>query len=242
MLAALRAGTRDLHARTEAAFVLGGTEVTHAVYAAVLVHLAAYYARTEAALAPWAPALAPLGLDVAARQKTALLWRDLAAIGAAPDEEAGPIPAMAPALVPASAPVIPNAATALGTLYVLEGATLGGQLLRRRLGPALGLTAEAGLAFFSAYGADVGPMWRAFTTAVDRFDHTTPAAVRPGRHAAAVAGARTAFLAFEHDVVTPTALLAAHASAHTATHGSTHGVARARTRAPHEQHGPSVTA
>jgi heme oxygenase len=100
---------------------------------------------------------------------------------------------------------VPTLAHALGLLYVLEGATLGGQLLRRRLGPALGLTEERGLAFFTAYGAEVGPMWRAFADALARFDAATPAGERPAAHAAALDAARAAFVAFERDVVAPTA-------------------------------------
>ena len=53
---------------------------------------------------------------------------------------------------------------------MVEGATLGGQLLRRHLAPRLALTPERGLAYFAAYGDAVGPMWRAFGAAVARFD------------------------------------------------------------------------
>ncbi len=201
LLSALRVGTRDLHDRTEVAFVLAGPDVSRDAYVAVLAHLAAYSARAEAALAPWAPALAALGLDLAARRKAPLLRRDLAALGARRDAA----PAGAALAAERHDRPLPSAAAALGTLYVLEGATLGGQLLRRRLGPALGLTAASGLAFFTAYGAEVGPMWKAFGLALERFDAATPEPARPAAHAAAVAGARAAFLAFERDVVAPTA-------------------------------------
>ena len=56
LLAALRAGTADLHARTEAAFVLGAPGVTRREYAAALAHLHAFYAPAEAAVAAWADA------------------------------------------------------------------------------------------------------------------------------------------------------------------------------------------
>jgi heme oxygenase len=50
---------------------------------------------------------------------------------------------------------------ALGCLYVLEGATLGGQvisrhLMRLRIGP------ENGGRFFNGYGAKTGEMWKSF--------------------------------------------------------------------------------
>lgn len=196
LLAALRAGTRDAHDRTEAAFVLADpARVTVGVYVDVLSRLAAYHAAAEAALAPWADALATHGADPAARAKTPLLRRDLAALagsGDVPDFLAPP-------------PAVPTPAHAFGLAYVLEGATLGGQLLRRQLGPALGLTPEHGLAFFAAYGADTGPMWRAFTAALERFDAAAAPEARATVHADAVRAARAAFLAFERDVVRPTA-------------------------------------
>ncbi len=46
----------------------------------------------------------------------------------------------------------------LGAMYVLEGSTLGGQLITRQL-------AQAGIplrAYFTGYGARTGPRWKAF--------------------------------------------------------------------------------
>ena len=55
---------------------------------------------------------------------------------------------------------------------MLEGATLGGQLVRRHLAHTLGLGPATGAAYYHAYGDGVGPMWRAFlaglTVAVER--------------------------------------------------------------------------
>lgn len=188
----LRAGTRDLHDRTEAAFVLAAPDVTRADYTAVLARLLGLYTATEDALDAWAPPLAGYGLALGPRRRASLLRRDLQALGCS---------------LVATTPRIhaPTIAHAFGTLYVFEGATLGGQLLRRRLGSALDLTPSAGLAFFSAYGDDVGPMWRAFGDALDRYDAALAPAHRDAAHADALAGARGAFLAFERWVVAPTA-------------------------------------
>lgn len=49
----------------------------------------------------------------------------------------------------------------LGSLYVLEGATLGGRLIDRHL-KALGWTPGPSLAFFNPYGSVTGAMWMAF--------------------------------------------------------------------------------
>lgn len=59
-------------------------------------------------------------------------------------------------------PTVPEVATlaqAVGTLYVIEGATLGGQIIRRHLQSKLGLDAGCGASFFCSYGDQVGPMW-----------------------------------------------------------------------------------
>jgi heme oxygenase len=47
-------------------------------------------------------------------------------------------------------------------LYVLEGATLGGQILRREITARLGLEADNGAAYLDVYGAATGRRWRQF--------------------------------------------------------------------------------
>jgi heme oxygenase len=48
----------------------------------------------------------------------------------------------------------------LGTMYVLEGATLGGQFISRAVGQRFGFDQKKGCRFFSSYGPEVGSMWR----------------------------------------------------------------------------------
>ncbi len=50
----------------------------------------------------------------------------------------------------------------LGSLYVLEGATLGGQVLSRHFLKQFGLSPSQGCSFFSSYGEAVGERWQAF--------------------------------------------------------------------------------
>ncbi|ODT87645.1 biliverdin-producing heme oxygenase [Phenylobacterium sp. SCN 70-31] len=103
----------------------------------------------ETAMAPW---LADLpDLDFAARRRSAVLAGDLAAAdGRAPDVE----------------PVeLAGRPEALGLMYVLEGSTLGGQVIRREAART-GVT-MTGLGFLDPYGAETGPRWRAFLAVVD---------------------------------------------------------------------------
>ena len=50
----------------------------------------------------------------------------------------------------------------LGSAYVLEGATLGGQIIARHLEQTLGLTDGQGYAFFQSYGKDTARRWKTF--------------------------------------------------------------------------------
>jgi heme oxygenase (biliverdin-IX-beta and delta-forming) len=47
-----------------------------------------------------------------------------------------------------------------GSLHVLEGSTLGGQVIAPRLERSLGFADGRGYTFFRSYGREVGAMWR----------------------------------------------------------------------------------
>lgn len=53
-------------------------------------------------------------------------------------------------------------ARALGSMYVLEGSALGGQLIARIIEAELGLRHGEGYSFFRGFGHETGPRWRAF--------------------------------------------------------------------------------
>jgi heme oxygenase (biliverdin-IX-beta and delta-forming) len=67
-----------------------------------------------------------------------------------------------------------RAEDAWGLLYLLEGSSLGGQLIARHLAATLGLTAANGAAGMAPYGAETGTLWRSFKRELDL------AAMRPG--------------------------------------------------------------
>ncbi|WP_394649245.1 biliverdin-producing heme oxygenase [uncultured Deinococcus sp.] len=179
-MARLKSETQALHEATEARMPVMDPGLTRADYARLLAQMHALIAPLEARL------LAldlPASLALPGRLKTPALRRDLAALNVA-------VPAPRPDGLPGSV------AEGLGTLYVLEGGTLGGQIISRHLGPRLGLDAGAGLAYFSGYGPQTGPMWKRFAEAMTR-------EVAPEDGAAVVAGARATFLAFGRALDTP---------------------------------------
>lgn len=102
------------------------------------------------------------GYDPLERAKLPKLERDLDNLGvpSAEREELTPFTEL---------PLLDNHARAFGSLYVVEGATLGGQLIKRHLEQHLGLTPDNGAAFFGGYGAETGPMWKRFGSSLTEF-------------------------------------------------------------------------
>jgi heme oxygenase (biliverdin-IX-beta and delta-forming) len=192
----LKTETRPHHERTEAVVRLMDAHLTPADY---LRHLEAFhglYLPLEALLAGPLSALGP-ELDWEARRKTALLEEDLRAMG----HDTASLERL-PRAVPL--PAVPGLAEALGAAYVMEGSTLGGQLILRHLTRHFGPDARVGtFAFFRAYGDQVGPMWRAFGAALT---HASARADSLTFDDAVVQGARdtfdtfTTWLARENDV------------------------------------------
>ncbi len=59
-------------------------------------------------------------------------------------------------------PSLETPAQALGSMYVLEGSSLGGQILSRHFEKTLGVRPDSGCRYLSAYGSDTGVMWKIF--------------------------------------------------------------------------------
>ena len=96
----------------------------------------------------------------------------------------------------APAPVIAGGGTALGILYVFEGATLGGRVVERHVAPRLRLTSHDGIAFFHGYGERTGEMWGLFGHEMNRW------VARHGRSDEIVNGAVMCFDALEQWLLT----------------------------------------
>lgn len=102
-----------------------------------------------------------LGFDIGSRMKTPLLEQDLIELGLS----------RADLKKLASCNEVPDVSTlprALGYLYVLEGSTLGGQLITRQLKQFLPVTPESGGRYFSSYGADLRAKWLEFRELLEK--------------------------------------------------------------------------
>jgi heme oxygenase len=103
-----------------------------------------------------------ISLNFTARRKTPLLERDLLFLDL-PERELRALPQCQ------KLPAVESEAQAFGCLYVLEGATLGGQIISRYVADKLGYERERGASFFTSYGAEVGAMWRSFGQAISDY-------------------------------------------------------------------------
>lgn len=100
-------------------------------------------------------ALNHMGLDMGIRMKSKLLEDDLIHLGMTPDEITH--------LPPCSRlPELRTRAQILGYLYVLEGSTLGGQVITKQLMKFLPLGPESGSRYFYAYGQETKLRWTEF--------------------------------------------------------------------------------
>jgi len=141
----LRERTRAAHDRAEEALPLLDPSLDAARYRAILAGFWGFHAALEPCLAAVAE-LRALGLDPAERRKLPRLEHDLRTLGADPMR----LP------VANAVPEVEGAAAALGCMYVLEGATLGGRVISRHLA-ARGIGPDTGGAFFAGYGRTLEP-------------------------------------------------------------------------------------
>lgn len=182
-LKTLRESTRDVHDRLEAtpvARALMNADLTREGYrlwlSANLGIIEPFEERLQRHMI-WRV----LGLDPCERLKVPALEADLRELGVDPGDLA-----RAPGL-----PAFDHDAEVIGAMYVLEGATLGGQVIARQLAHHFGFGPENGARFFHVYGEDVGPRWREFKEAMARY------AIERQAADTIISGARKTFLAFE---------------------------------------------
>lgn len=144
LLDRLKAETREAHDRIELDLGLTRADLSLDEYGTILMRMHGFFTT-------WEPAV-EAALDepdfLGPRRKLHLLARDLAALGLRPEPVCQDLPAMN------------SAAAALGSLYVLEGSTLGGQVIRRHVEALFAFPPGGPTAYFTGYGADTGRRWQ----------------------------------------------------------------------------------
>jgi heme oxygenase len=179
VLQRLREATGASHKSLEDRMPFMRPELDRALYVRLIQAYYGFYAPLEQLIEGVADA-SPIDRQ---RQKVPALVRDLQALGlSASDIQALPRCT--------DLPRIDNAHQLLGTRYVIEGATLGGQVLRRVIKDKLGIEAESGAEFLDVYGRDTGPLWKAFLLQLAEAED-------PQHHPQIVEAACATFICFE---------------------------------------------
>jgi len=153
-LAHLRTVTRPAHERLEGS--LGLTEdFDIKSYSNVLARFYGFWVG-------WQPRVAGLLQDevlLQPRRRLHLLAADLEKLGVSPQaRRALPV-----------CPLVPlrDGVEALGSLYVLEGSSLGGRVIERNVERCLGRAGRESSTYFRCYGVETGAMWRALLLRLD---------------------------------------------------------------------------
>jgi heme oxygenase len=183
LLQSLRRDTAALHRVLDRAPMMRRllrADLTVEEYVRCLQHLYPAYAAIEHVIDPYLASLP--GLRWPERRKTPALVRDLAVFGAKP--------ALSPLSFAVRCP-----AEAWGALYVIEGATLGGQIISRKLARHEWFDGLEGREHFAGYQAACNTMWTGFRSHLLAAQDGCPVFA-----AAAIAGAQEAFVTIREAV------------------------------------------
>ncbi|MCU7249776.1 biliverdin-producing heme oxygenase [Pseudomonas koreensis] len=178
----LRTGTAELHIALEKRLPFFSDSLDLSAFERLMRAYYGFYLPLESALQD--SEAVPADFDLNPRLKVSTLRSDLLTLGLS-------VEALERLPLCRQLPVIDSAAACLGVLYVLEGATLGGQILRREIAARLSLDGQNGAAFLDIYGAATGRRWRDF------IDYLGSRSMDAAEREAVVTAAHTTFSCFE---------------------------------------------
>ncbi|HYO81993.1 MAG TPA: biliverdin-producing heme oxygenase [Bryobacteraceae bacterium] len=179
ILLRLKHDTADLHERVERHIPIFSPQFDLSAYITLIERFYGYWAPLEEQLLK-VDGLCDPPLVLPERLKTHLLSADLQRFGVNPHD----LPTCS------ALPDVSTFPRACGCLYVLEGSTLGSQVIARQLRQALDLDRENGASYFNAYGPETGARWRTFREFVEA--RTSPEFIAP-----TVAAARETFASLD---------------------------------------------
>jgi heme oxygenase len=177
LLARLKHETAAWHTRLENAPDLMRHDWSRDEYVALLERFFGYVAVWENAAGRRMPAHLREFFD--ARRKAALLAADLHVL-TGDERRADTVPLADP---DADLPALDGLGRVFGSMYVMEGSTLGGRFIAPHVARLFGLANGEGNAYFDGYGLRTGSMWNAFretaaaTVLPDQHDHAIEVAI-----------------------------------------------------------------
>ncbi|MBE9461268.1 biliverdin-producing heme oxygenase [Dyadobacter subterraneus] len=124
------------------------------------LYIAKLYGVTKACENDIYPAISSVLTDIGQRFKSQLIEDDLRKTGFSKEQVANlPVFKFNPS----------STADALGTMYVLEGSTLGGKILYKHINQVLRLNEETGASYFYGYGQQTGLLWKTFISTLANY-------------------------------------------------------------------------
>ena len=161
ILQRLKQTTADLHQRVEQRVHVFSTHFDMGQYVMLLRRTYGFWAPLEAQLQRL-PELYHPALALDCRLKAHLLEADLRTFG---------VPS-ADVTLCTDLPQVGTIGQGLGCMYVLEGSTLGSQIIARHLTKRFGIDSDSGAAFFNAYRGLTNTRWAEFREFM--MSHTDP--------------------------------------------------------------------
>lgn len=147
---ALREGTKDEHQSIEKVMPFFRPGFTKEEYVDLMRANRGFYLPLERKLMA-SEYLKSKGFDYEARMKSTMIDKDLKALNTTAGQDEC-----------TDLPELDSAEAILGCLYVLEGSTLGGQVISKQIQEKLNITPETGGAFYNSYGPQIGMQWQSF--------------------------------------------------------------------------------
>lgn len=180
----LKQGTQVHHHSIENAIPVMRDDLTPEAYLKILKRFYGFHKTFEENLRRY-PALQMIVADFPQRQKLHLLKEDLAFLGVE-EESQHRLPILLEGLP------INSIAEVLGSMYVMEGSTLGGQLISKHLQDLFGMKPQLGASYYNAYGDRTGKMWQSFKNSLKAYVKT------PEQKSDAVHGAQRTFTCLQN--------------------------------------------
>lgn len=156
VLARLRQETAQLHQSVEARVDLLSPRLTLEQYVRILQVFHAFFSPCEKELDSACP---DRWRELwSGRRRAGRLEADLADLGAIPDSSID---------CSVSIPSLSGSGKWLGALYVIEGSTLGGQVISRHIEKHFGWSEGRGYSHFQGYGQNTGTRWKEVCSALE---------------------------------------------------------------------------
>lgn len=151
----LRERTSEYHDKLEETPLSGvilSEEVTREAY---VDYLKVMYAYTKPFEETYFPVLGDIFSALGERKRAHLLEKDLLVLGISRE-------ALETLAASERHDVPEGLSEAVGSMYVLEGSSLGGRVIYKHIHKKLGLTEDTGASYFYGHGSGTGPMWTSF--------------------------------------------------------------------------------